>query len=217
MTAASLADNLFSSYDMPRGRGAQWAQIATRTIYFGHQSVGTDILSGVHYWNDQLTLRLRLLQAYDAATVSGPGLVHFAAGQNRDFASKNAAILRFLASRPRPDGAIVLWKYCYVDIDSGTDVESLFEEYRATVAAIAADHPDVTVVHTTVPLTNTVESAFKARAKHFLGRDTLRAAAVARHAYNNLIRTEYADREPLFDIAKAESTRTDGARASFAL
>jgi hypothetical protein len=194
---------------------AQWASIATRTVYFGHQSVGNDVLAGVRSWNDELALGVRVVQTRDRASVAGPALVHFLAGQNGDFASKNAALLRFLDGRASADNPIVLLKYCYVDVHAGTDVRSQFDEYLDTAATIAVDHPDAVLVHTTIPVTSTVEGPLKARAKRFLGRNTLRAAAVRRHRYNALVRAEFSGREPMFDIALAESTRPDGKRGGF--
>jgi hypothetical protein len=194
---------------------ARWTPIATRTVYFGHQSVGNDVLAGVRSWNDELALGVRLVQTRDPASVAGPALVHFLAGQNGDFASKNAALLRFLDGRARADNPIVLLKYCYVDVHSGTDVRSQFDEYLDTAGTIAVDHPDAVLVHTTIPITSTVEGPLKARAKRFLGRNTLRAAAVRRHRYNALVRAEFSGREPVFDIALAESTGPNGKRDGF--
>jgi hypothetical protein len=102
-------------------------------------------------------------------------------------------------------------KYCYVDVPSRANVKRLFDEYQQTVATVRARHPDVVLVHATMPLT-TVESASKAFVKRLLGRKTVREQAQARHEYNELVRSAYAGREPLFDIADVESRRPDGSR-----
>ena len=90
----------------------------------------------------------------------------------------------------------------------------MFEAYHDTVQAIRFEHPDVTVVHATVPLT-TVESAFRSGAMQFVGRPTRREAAIARHHYNELLRSEFVDFEPIFDLAKVEATQPDGTLAGF--
>ena len=215
MPAASLAYDPGVIVSDSRDLVARWAPIAARTVYFGHQSVGNDVLAGVRSWNEELALGVRVIQTRDPATVAGPALVHFLAGQNGDFASKNAALLRFLDGRSGADNPIVLLKYCYVDVHSGSDVRTQFDEYLDTAATIAVDHPDAILLHTTIPITSTVEGPMKARAKRLLGRNTLRAAAVVRHRYNTLVRAEFSGREPLFDIALAESTRPDGRRDGF--
>jgi len=84
------------------------------------------------------------------------------------------------------------------------------------VETIQFEHPDVSVVHATVPLT-TVESAFKAGAKQVFGRATRREAAIARHRYNELVRAEFQATEPIFDLAKVEATQADGTVAGFTI
>jgi hypothetical protein len=108
----------------------------------------------------------------------------------------------------------VLLKYCYVDIGGQTDVRSLFDSYREMVRAIKSRYPDVIIVHSTAPLT-TVETTMKAGVKRLLGRKSVRDDAVARNRYNALVRAAYAGREPLFDLARVESTRADGSLATF--
>jgi hypothetical protein len=154
------------------------------------------------------------VQTGDPATVTGPAFVHFFPGQNRDYASKNAALLRLLESRTRAHRPIVVLKYSHVDINSPADSATMFGAYRDTVDAIQFEHPDVSVVHTTIPLT-TVEPALTWRAKQLLGRPTWREAAVARHRYNELVRAEFSASEPIFDLAKVESLQPDGMLAGF--
>lgn len=193
----------------------RWSAVATRNVYFAHQSVGSDIVGGLRALNDEFTLNLRIVRSWEHGTHALPAVVHFLVGQNGDFASKNAALLRFLEARRWTDRPIVVLKYCYTDVCPGTDIEGLFEEYRDTVVTIAAEYQDVTVVHATLPLTSTFERAVTARAKLFLGRETLRDAAIARHRYNSLLQAEFGGWQPIFDIARAEAERPDGSVAGF--
>ena len=201
--------------DSNSGDPVRWRSIASRAVYFGHQSVGDDIAGGIDRLNAELSLGLRLVETHAPAAVAHPAFVHFHAGRNQDPASKNAAMLKMLEARPRADRGIVLLKYCYVDIGRDTDVDALFSAYLETVRTIRSRYPDVTIVHATVPVT-TVESAMKAEAKRLLGRSSVREDAVVRHRYNTLVRAAFAKREPLFDIARIESTRGDGSRVYFA-
>ena len=194
---------------------SRWSVIAGRTVYFGHQSVGSGVVAGVERLREEHALPLRVVQTREPATVTGPAFVHFLAGQNRDYASKNAALLRLLESRTRARRPIVLLKYCYVDINSARGAATMFEAYRDTVDTIQFEHPDVTVVHATIPLT-AVESAFKSGARQLFGRPTRREAAVAHHRYNELVRAEFAGIEPIFDLAKVEATQPDGMVQGFA-
>ena len=194
---------------------SRWWVIAERTVYFGHQAIGSDVVAGVEGVAQEFALPLRVIKTREPATVTGPAFVHFLAGQSRDFASKNAAVLRLLESPTRARRPVVLLQYCYGDVSSHADTATMFEAYRDTVDTIQFEHPDVTIVHSTIPLM-TVESAFMSGAKQFLGRSTRREGAIARHRYNELVRAEFTDSEPIFDLAKLEATRPDGTLAGFA-
>lgn len=192
----------------------KWTAVAGRTVYFGHQSVGRDIIAGIVRLNEEHQVGLRVVHTSDPTSIDAPAFVHFRAGNNRDYASKNAALLRLLNARSHPDGAIVLLKYCYVDILLRADSDVLFAAYAEMVETINFEHPDVTVVHATIPLT-TVEGLFLAGARRFLGRPTLREAAAARHRYNELMRAAFSGDHSLFDLARIESMAPNGARATF--
>jgi hypothetical protein len=193
---------------------SRWSVIAERTVYFGHQSVGSGVIAGVERLREEHALPLRVVRTGDPAAVTGPAFVHFFAGQNRDYASKNATVLRLLESRTRARRPIVILKYCSADISSSADSATMFEAYRDTVDTIQFEHPDVTVVHTTISLT-TVETALEWRAKRFFGRPTRREAAVARHRYNELVRSEFSGTESIFDLAKVEAMQPDRMLAGF--
>ena len=192
-------------------RHAAWRTVAQQRVYFGHQSVGNDVLRGVAELSQRHALKLRIAEALPVAP-AGPAIVHFAAGRNEDPSSKNDALLRVLGARPAPDGALVLLKYCYVDMSAGTDIWRLFAAYRRFVVRVERAFPDVTMVHVTMPLTTSTDS-LGGRLRNLLDRTPDREVAVARHRYNTLLREAFAGRAPLFDLAAAESTRDDGSRA----
>lgn len=196
-----------------RGIRDLWPAIASRQVIFAHQSVGAQLVSMVEQLSEEQGLGLRIVQTARLDAVVAPAFVHFQAGRNQEPATKNAALLDALDSRPVADEAIVILKYCYVDIDHRTDPYRVVDGYRALVGEVRARHPDVTLVHSTIPLT-TVEGWMKAAAKRALRRTPERDAAINRHRYNALIRTIFAG-EPLFDIAAVEATRADGTRSVF--
>lgn len=195
-------------------RHARWRTVAGQRVYFGHQSVGNDILGGLQELSRRHALGLRVVESADPSAVDGAAVVHFAAGYNQDPFSKNDALLAMLASRHEADGAIALLKYCYVDMGPQSDIWRIFASYRRFVARVERDHPDVTLVHATMPLTANLES-LSGRLRSFLDRSPDRDVAVARHHYNTLVREAFAGRSPLFDLAAVEATRDDGSRAGF--
>jgi hypothetical protein len=195
---------------------AKWSGIGARTVYFAHQSVGADIVAGVESLKRDHSLPLRIVRATDPSTISDPAFVHFFVGQKRDYASKNAALLRLLEAPTRAHQPVVVFKYCHGDIKSPDDGNAMFEAYHDTVDTIQFEHPDVTVVHSTIPLALVAENAVKSGARLFLGLHSERELAVARHRYNELLRTEFGGTEPIFDIAKLQATRQDGTIERFA-
>lgn len=209
LPSADSGDRALQRADVTR-----WRAVAGRAVYFGHQSVGDDITAGLDALNEELSLGLRIVQTRTPSAIAHPAFVHFHAGRNQDPASKNADLLKILSARPRADHPIVFLKYCYVDVDHATNVEAVFAAYLKLVETIRSRHPDVTIVHATVPLT-TVETPLRAQVKHLLGRHTVREDAIARQRYNALMRLAFAGREPLFDIARVEAGRADGGRATY--
>ena len=163
-------------------------------VYFGHQSVGANILQGVKELGAPLAIK-------------------------DEFLPENGEPLRKLENFAKAVGEgshydIALMKFCYVDIDAGTDVQALFARYRATIAELQAKNPRTTFVHVTLPLT-TIQTGPKALVKRLLGRAPYGTIENVRRAeYNSLLRRSYGGREPIFDIARIESTAPDGTVAS---
>ena len=187
---------------------AQWQDLSARTIYFGHQSVGENIIEGLR---DVAAgePRMRLKISPTRSDVSGT-LNEFPIGENGEPDSKNAA---FLAAVHGPLGPkpVLLFKYCYVDVDLNADVQKLFRDYQNTVAKLRASHPDAIIVHVTVPLST--DSYIRNQINSFRGRPTRIDRNAVRARYNDLLRAAYRDREPIYDLAAIEATHADGTRS----
>ena len=187
--------------------------LSGRRIYFGHQSVGRNILSGLGaILSTNGDTSLHVVESADPTAHTGSVLMHFAVGRNEDPASKNEAFKRVLNARRAPDGAIAVLKYCYIDVNAETDIANVFRGYAETVAEVKRNHPDITLVHVTMPLT-TDARGMKASVKRLLGRPTAREVNVKRNWFNRKLRETYPG-EPLFDLAALESTWPDGRRES---
>jgi hypothetical protein len=164
-------------------------------IYFGHQSVGANILQGVKELGVPLSIKGEFL------------------AENGDPLRKLQNFKAAVGEGSRFDIALV--KFCYVDVNAETDARALFERYRATLAELRAKNPRTVFVHATLPLT-TVQSGPKALAKRLLGRAPYGTIEnVGREQYNQLLRRTYA-REPIFDLARLESIAPDGTAVTVA-
>jgi hypothetical protein len=184
-------------------------RLASQRVYFAHQSVGGNIMDGVASILPKDST-FKVVKTSDPKSVTGPAFVHFDVGKNEDPASKNADLLRVLDARAKPDSAVVLLKYCYIDVNLGTDIDKVFAGYRETVSQVRAKHPDVTLVHVTMPLTVDATGP-KSAIYHLIGRPTFRDVNAKRNRFNTMLRKEFGT-EPIFDLARYESTRPDGSR-----
>lgn len=183
--------------------------LRTQRIFFGHQSVGQDVLEGL----SRLSPELRVVEVRGGSPApEGPGLFHVKVGQNEQPLTKMEDFERQLASAVTSAGGVdvALYKLCYVDINATTDVDLLFSAYRRTHERLRRAHPEVQLVHVTVPLT-VVQRGLRAWVKERLGRPPYGVAEnIQRHRYNEQLRKTYGGKEPLFDLAMLESTRADG-------
>lgn len=180
-------------------------------VHFGHQSVGSNVIAGVRQVaSERPSLKLAICEADGATIPAGPVFAHFKVGRNTDPESKLASFREHVMARVR-DGEVALFKFCYVDIGAGSDAEELFQKYRRTLDELRKQRPEVSYVHVTIPL-QSVDSGLKRVVKKAVGKSTGEEANAARTRYNDLLRRENFGREPLFDLAAAESTAPDGTR-----
>ena len=185
----------------------QWQLLSERAIYFGHQSVGGNVVDGIRALaaeNAQIA-KLRVVSGSGASTA--PGLREFPIGENGDPVTKNAAFLGATEGTlgPKP---VLMFKYCFADVDENTDARALFDRYQQTVAALRAKQPGAIIVHVTAPLTT--DSQFRNWVNTLRGRPNRRTWNGIRSRYNEILRAAYSGKEPIFDLAAVESTRSDG-------
>jgi len=173
-------------------------QLAGTRVFFGHQSVGQDVLGGVR----------RLAERGEQVPVIQDARL----GANEDPLLKIQDFDARLRGGVAEQVDVAMMKLCYIDITARTDVAALLAAYRTTLAGLERDYPDVAFVHVTVPLTAERSRLSRLRAR-LTGNDRYGADEnVARERLNALIRAEYAGR--LFDLAAVESTRPDGTRVT---
>lgn len=186
----------------------QWNRLAGQRIFFGHQSVGSNILDGIRdIMASNSNVRLNIVDASNVSDMTAPGFYHAPVGKNGEPATKLADFRRRVPAVA--DSGIALMKYCYVDVALNTDAKKLFEEYRQNVDAIRAENPNLTIVHMTLPLL-TDAGTLRHVAAIARGKPTGRQLNLIRHQYNELLRTTYGSREPLFDLASLEATQSNG-------
>lgn len=202
-----------SIHDIP---DATWEKLSNITFYFGHQSVGWNILKGIEELkNDNKKIKLNVLEGNDAAMIVPGTLLHSKVGKNTDPKSKIEEFVNHINNGIGKKANAAALKLCYVDIRANTDSDALFAAYENEVNNIRKAYPDLVMIHFTSPLT-TLQTGPKAWVKKMIGRPVYGVKEnVIRHKYNELIRSKYKGKEPIFDIALIESTRLNGSRSAF--
>lgn len=187
--------------------------LADKRILFGHQSVGMDIMEGIADLQQAIGgTHLHLRKGADALPAGG-WFIDTLVGRNADPASKCDAF-RGMVEHLADSLDIALMKFCYVDIKDTTNIDRMFSYYVETVESLKRTCPQVTLVHATVPLTERT-SAWRRWAKTILGKtDVWEGAALKRAAFNSRI-LEHFRNEPVFDLARVESTYPDGSRSQY--
>ena len=191
-------------------------KVFQKKIYFAHQSVGKNILHGIELLAPDRVGQIVDIQELEKVDEFVPAFYHSRVGSNSDLKSKiddfgKAIDVSFSG---RLDIAFV--KLCYLDIVENSDIESLFVYYKESIQALQVKYPNIVFIHLTVPLM-TNNSTWKTQIKKMLGKDYLWEYVdnIKRNRYNEILLSKYVGKEPVFDLAKIESTLPDGTRESF--
>ncbi len=192
-----------------------WQKLSQKKIYFGHQSVGFNIIDGIKdVMKEHPGIKLDIIKSSDASLLHAGTLEHSTVGKNFDPESKVAEFVKFLKKGLCNKADFAGMKFCYVDVRANTDVKNLFKTYEDSITQVEKDCPETTIIHFTVPL-KVSNTTWKTIVKKIIGRKTSREDNVKRNAYNKMLLERYSGKEPIFDLAKVESTYPDGRRCTF--
>ncbi|MEI7645401.1 MAG: hypothetical protein WCJ55_14105 [Chloroflexales bacterium] len=184
--------------------------LAQKTIFFGHQSVGWNIIQGIErVIKAQPGAQLTITKAEGISGVPTPALIHTEVGRNSEPLSKLQAFERFVRGGVGDRADIALFKFCYVDFDKTTDIDQLFAAYKQTMADLSNAYPRTRFAYVTAPLM-APEQGVKSFLNGLLGRNDAARANLKRHQFNEILRREYTATGALFDLAKVEATYPDG-------
>jgi hypothetical protein len=188
---------------------AELEHISQKRIFFGHQSVGVNLLDGIKQLSATSGVPVRVTETPVSSGVPKATIGHAFIPKNGEPMLKLQNFKQ--AFGKQPSGVdIAMLKFCFVDINANTDAKALFAAYRATIDSLRAQNPNTTFVHVTAPLTE-AKGGLKVRLKRLLGRTPYEdIESLRREEYNALMRQAYLGREPVFDIARIESTSPDG-------
>ena len=205
--------NLSSIKDVP---DSIWQNLSKKKIYFGHQSVGNNILDGVL---DLMVvypqIKLNIVETTDQADFSAGLFAHSRVGENQDPNSKIVSFADNIKNGLGGTADIVFFKFCYIDITPESDIEGIFAEYKYTLSELKTTYPETQFLHFTVPI-KVVQTGPRAWVKKIIDHPIGGFAGnIKRNQFNEMLRTEYMGKEPVFDLTMIESTYSDGTRNVF--
>lgn len=189
--------------------------LQTMRIFFGHRSVGNNILKGL----EEILLHfpeihLNIVNLDSNSQLPEHYLAHYSLGENGNPLSKCDAFLAHIPTMLENEAQVGIFKFCFVDIDEKTNIENVFKYYQQTIQTARERYPDLTIVHVTVPLL-AGSKGMKKKMKRWLGvADWSDASNIKRNQFNRLLLHTYQG-EPIYDLAALESTYLDGRREGF--
>jgi hypothetical protein len=193
---------------------ARWAALANERIFFGHKSVGQNIIEGLQ---DVMKARpgvsLDIRETTDPGDLVKPLFAHAELGKNKAPLTKIEAFRQILEKGLGDRLDVAFFKLCFVDVDHTTDIEDLFVRYSEAVKSLSAEFPKLKILTFTVPLLSK-PLGFKERIKKLLGRLPWEEEDnIKRNLYNDKLRQAFKD--SLFDLAAFEAAGAGEERSVF--
>jgi hypothetical protein len=189
--------------------------VSKMIVVFGHQSVGNNILDGIATWEKESGVSLNRQSTRDMSGMGSPAFMDFNVGQNGNPQSKIDDFVSVVETIPSAQSPIAFFKFCYVDMVEGTDVDEVFEYYKERMLYLKENYSHVRIVLVTVPLTS-IQTRWKAAIKKVLSREPSGYLEnIKRQEINERIINELAGDFSVFDLALVESTLPDGSRSTY--
>ena len=186
-------------------------KVSNYKIYFGHQSVGYNIIDGINdILQEHESMRLNIVETSNAADFKTPIFAHSRVGKNTQPISKVDAFLSFIEDGIGDKADIAFFKFCYIDFNAETDINKIFDYYKTKMSYLKELYPQTTFIHVTAPLMAR-QTGLKAAVKKILGRPLWGYDDnIKRNQFNDLLREEFGKEKLLFDLALIEATFPDG-------
>jgi hypothetical protein len=194
----------------------KWQHLSQQKIYFGHQSVGFNIIDGIgDLMKTNPQIKLNIIETKNPADLDAPAFAHSPVGENTNPKSKCEAFAEAMNNGLGEKTDIAFFKFCYIDFFPDTNVDEVFETYKNTISSLQSKYPQTIFVHVTTPLT-TQQTGLKAMIKKIIGKQVSGYADnIVREKFNEKLRGYYEGKEPVFDLALVESTNQAGFREGF--
>ncbi len=191
-----------------------WKNLAEKRVFFGHQSVGRNLIEGImDVMAERPEIKLNIVESADLGSIEGAAFVHCNVGRNTQPNSKLTGFRQVLESGGEQATDIALLKFCYVDIGRDSDAQEIFGSYHRAFSELGERFRDTTFVHFTVPIQSGpvgVKGVIKESIKPVVRRPTIVEKNSVRQRYNEILRSSFLGRQPVFDIAGYEAIGPEG-------
>jgi hypothetical protein len=196
---------------------ADLADVRKARILFLHHSVGVNILEGIKRLDAEIAAsdHIRLVNLNQSVSPKGSALLEISGGRNTEPKSKIDFFATTIRNKSlKPDLAFM--KLCFVDFDPRTDVQTLFSYYKSTLEALKQEFPQIRFAHVTVPITER-PTGLKWLVFRSIGKEVWEDEANVKRAQFNALLKQSFNSDPLFDLARVESTSPSGELTIFTL
>ena len=107
--------------------------VGEKSFFFGHQSVGNNILAGIDDISKDNNHKIDIIKSRVLNKPNKNAFLHDNVGKNKDPVSKINDFRELIENGigGKVDGAFL--KLCYVDINQGTDLNLTFQKYQTLI------------------------------------------------------------------------------------
>lgn len=191
-------------------------EFAGMRIYFGHQSVGYNIVEGIETLSSETGISVNTVGWRDfGETGEPPAFIEFGIGRNEEPYLKIDDFAQVVKENAMDKGAFALFKFCYVDFYENADVDAIFTYYKEKMYSLQEQYPDIRIALCTVPY-EALQKGVKAVVKKAISRPLAgELENPVRYEFNQRILNEMGQDFPVFDLGRIESTEPDGTLCTY--
>lgn len=193
-----------------------WVKLAEKKIFFGHKSVGYNIIDGIKdILSECEQIKLNIVEARDPAEFDLPIFAHSQVGSNTDPVSKIEGFTSIMDAGVGNKVDIAFFKLCYIDIMRDSDPQKILDRYSAAIEDLEGRYPRTRFLHVSTPIRSVPKGAkgnLKQFVKLLIGKPGVLDDNVTRLRYNKSLNDAYYETGSVFDLALIESVRPDGLR-----
>jgi hypothetical protein len=194
--------------------GEYWAKLAEKKIFFGHQSVGYNIIDGIKdIIKERDYIKLNIVETHESAAFDRPVFAHSQVGMNTKPFSKIERFKEIMGSGVGSKVDIAFLKFCYVDIMRNSDPREIFDGYKTAMDELKDRYPKTKFLQVTNPIRSVpkgIKRNLKQSVKLIIGKPGFLEDNMIRRNYNELLDNAYSKTEPFFDLALIESVNANG-------